>query len=125
MAKKKSSIIWLMGVSIIAVGLLLFCQFYFGDGLNESTTFYENTHINGVNVSGLTSKEAEEIVSSKMLEKRDDIEITLTCSGEKWSLKGSEFEVKNSIAEPISQVLSYGRSGNIFAKKKIDRKSVV
>lgn len=122
MAKKKGSFIWLMGVSFIAVGLLLFCQFYFGDGLTEDTTFYNNTHINGVDVSGLTSKEAEEIVSNKMLEKRDDIEITLTCGGENFVFKGSDFEAKNSISQPISEVISYGRQGNIFAKKKIENK---
>ncbi len=122
MAKKKGSFIWLMSVSVLAVGLLLFCQFYFGDGLNESTTFYNNTHINGVDVSGMTSKEAEEIVANKMLEKRGNIEITLTHGGENWLLKGDEFEAKNSISKPISEVLKYGREGNIFAKKKIENK---
>lgn len=119
--KKHGSIIWLMSVSFIAVGLLLFCQFYFGDGLSEKTTFYENTHINGVNVSGMTQKEAENVVSSKMLENRSDIEITLTSGQQKWVLKGDDFEVKSDLDAPISKVLSYGREGNVFAKKKVEK----
>ena len=48
----KSSFIWLIAVAFIAVGLLLFCQFYFGS-FSSSSTFYQNTRINGVDVSGL------------------------------------------------------------------------
>lgn len=120
--KKHGSVVWLMSVSFLAVGLLLFCQFYFGDGLSEKTTFYQNTHINGVDVSGMTAKEAENVVSNKMLENRDKIEINLTSGGQKWQLKGADFEVKNAIEEPISKVMSYGREGNIFAKKKVENK---
>ncbi len=116
---KKSSVIWLMSVSFLAVGLLLFCQFYFGDNLSDKTVFYENTYINDVNVSGMTQKEAVSIVENKMLQKRKDVEITLTQGDNKWTLKGEDFEVKAAFDEPIKNALKYGHEGNVFTKKKI------
>ena len=62
-----------MSVSFIAVGLLLFCQFFFGDVIGDDTTFYDNTYINGVDVSGLTKSQAKEAVQSKMLSEKDGI----------------------------------------------------
>lgn len=120
--KKKGSFFWLMGVSLVAVGLLLFCQFYFGDGINENTTFYENTNINGINVSGMTQSEAENVISDMMLKNRDKIELKLKLDDKDWLLKGGDFEVKNSIAEPLSKVMAYGHQGNIFSKKKLENK---
>ncbi len=123
MAKKKhKSIFWLIGVSFVSVGLLLFCQFYFGDSVNENTTFYDNTYINGINVSGMKKAEAESLISTKMLANKDDIKVTLTLDGEKYTLNGSDFEAKSSIEEPLSKVLAYGRDGNIFNKKKVENK---
>ena len=120
---KAHSIVWLLGVSFVAVGLLFFCQFYFGDSMNEGTTFYQNTHINGVDVSGMTRKEAVDVVSSKMLGMRDEIELTLTDGEQEWTLKGGDFEFSAAIEEPIKEVLAYGREGNIFAKKKTENKT--
>lgn len=120
--KKRGSFIWLMSVSFLAVGLLLFCQFYFGDGLNDKTTFYPNTHINGVDVSGLTKREAEEMVSNKLLSEREQINLTLTAGKQSWNITGEDFEVCGAFEEPIAQVLSYGREGNVFQKKKIENK---
>ena len=119
---KWRSVIWLLGVSFIAVGLLLFCQFYYGDTLNENTTFYQNTHINGVDVSGMTRQEATDVVSSKMLAERDELKIVLTSGDREWTLNGSDFEAGGSIEGQVKQVMSYGRSGNVFAKKKVEDK---
>ena len=120
--KKKGSFFWLMGVSFVAVGMLLFCQFYFGDGLNENTTFYDNTYINGINVSGMTQSQAENVVSDAMLKNRDKIELKLKLGDKDWTLKGEDFEAKNSISEPLSKVMAYGREGNIFKKKRAENK---
>ena len=119
---KKGSFVWLMGVSFIAVGLLLFCQFYFGDGLTDNSTFYPNTHINGVDVSGMTSRQAEQVISSKMYSEREKIKLTLTAEGKSFELNGEEFELCGAVEEPIAQVMAYGREGNIFNKKKVENK---
>ncbi|MCM1324963.1 MAG: VanW family protein [Acetobacter sp.] len=119
---KCGSFVWLMSVSFLAVGLLLFCQFYFGDGLTDKTTFYPNTHINGIDVSGMTKREAEEVVSSKLLSEREEIDLTLTAGEQSWDIKGEEFELCGAFEEPIARVLAYGREGNAFQKKKIENK---
>ena len=73
--KSQTSIIWLLSVAFIAVGLLLFCQFYFGDSVNSKSTYYNNTHINGLNVSGMTKDEAQGILMTKIVEDKDKINI--------------------------------------------------
>ena len=66
-----SSIIWLIVVCFIAVGLLLFCQFYFGDsGLNASR-FAQNTKVNGVDVSWLNISEAEAKLSQDLIDNKE------------------------------------------------------
>ena len=120
--KKKSSLFWLMSVAFLTVGLLLFCQFFYGDSLTESSVFYNNTFVNGVNVSGMTKSEAKSAVEEKMLSNKGDISLTLKNGDEKWEINGDDFEVKGDIEKEISNVLSYGRQGNIFEKKKIANK---
>ena len=120
--KKKGSFFWLMSVAFIAVGLLLFCQFFFGDAITDETKFYKNTHINGVDVSGLTKAQAKDVIESKMLEKKDEIRLTLTSGDKEWVINGSDFEVATDIETQLTQVIEYGRTGNIFNKKKIENK---
>ena len=120
--KKKGSFFWLMSVAFIAVGLLLFCQFFFGDAITDETKFYQNTHINGVDVSGLTKAQAKDVIESKMLEKKDEIRLTLTSGDKEWVINGSDFEVATDIENQLTQVIEYGRTGNIFNKKKIENK---
>ncbi len=120
--QKRAGAFWLLGVSFVAVGLLLFCQFYFGDSLNENTVFYQNTHINGVDVSGLNRQEASNVVSAKMLEKVDEVNVTLKYDDKIWQFKGSDFEVNPDISQQVLEVLAYGREGNVFEKNKIAKK---
>lgn len=118
--QNKVSYIWLIAVTLIAVGLLLFCQFYFGDSLSERTTFYQNTYINGVNVSGLTKEEANELLSQKLVENKDNLQITLKNADQEWSILGSDFELVGNFDSCLDNVISYGREGNIFEKKRIE-----
>ncbi len=117
--KSKSSLVWLMSIAVLCVALLLFCQFFYGDNLTENSVFYNNTQINGVDVSGMTKSEAKAVIQDKMLANKDEISLTLTDGSQEWTLNGSDFEVKGDIEEEISRVMSYGRTGNIFAKKKV------
>ena len=119
---KKSSILWLSMVAIIAVSLLLFCQFYFGDKINSKSTYLENTHVNGVDVSGLTKHEAENLLTEKILEKKDSINITLKNKNEEWEITGDELQVVANLEPTLTQVMAYGREGNIFSKRKMANK---
>ncbi len=115
----KLSIIWLIVVAIIAVSLLLFCQFYFGDSINSKTTFYQNTHINGVDVSGLTKKEASEKLSEELIENMDNIKLTLKNEDKTWTINGNDFELVGNFDDSLDNVLAYGKEGNIFQRKKV------
>lgn len=119
-SNNKLSVIWLIAVAIIAVSLLLFCQFYFGDSINNKTTFYQNTHINGVDVSGLTKTEASEKLSKNLVEIKDNIKLTLKNGDNTWVIKGSDFELVGNFDDSLDNVLAYCMEGNIFQKKKLE-----
>lgn len=118
--KKKSSLLWLLSVSFIAVGLLLFCQFYFGDTISDKTTFYKNTYVNGVDISGLTKEEANNLLTTKFIENKNNINLTLTDGNKNWTLKGEDFEVIGNFENSLDNIINYGREGNIFQKRKIE-----
>ena len=120
--KKNSNFIWLMGVFIISVSLVLFCQFYFGNTINDKTTFYENTHINGINVSGLTKAQASNILNENLIKNKDNLKITLKSNSNEWQISGDDFEYVGNINKTLDNVMKVGREGNIFQKKKIEKK---
>ena len=119
---KKSSIIWLAIVALLAVGLLLFCQFFFGDAIISKTTYFDNTFINGVNVSGMTQAQAENLISTKTFENKDNIDITLTSGKQKWTISGNDLEVVGNFSPTLTSVMQYGREGNVFSKKQTENK---
>ena len=117
-----TSIIWLIAVAFIAVGLLLFCQFYFGDSVSNTTTFYKNTFVNGVDISGLTKEEANTLLQTDLENNIENISITLQSGDKSWKLSGSDFEIVGNFENSLNSLISYGREGNIFEKKKIENK---
>lgn len=119
---KKGSFFWLITTCFIAVGLLFFCQFYFGDGVSEKTTFYDNTYINGVNVSGMTKAEANTLLETKLIQNKDNLNIKLKSGENEWEIKGSDFEIVGNFNDTLEKTINYGREGNIFQKKKIENK---
>lgn len=118
--KSHSSIIWLIVVAFIAVGLLLFCQFYFGDTISSKTTYYSNTHINDINVSGLTREQAKNLLSENMASRKDKINITLKNGDKNWVIKGDDLSIIGNFEPTLNEVIEYGRDGNIFVKKKAE-----
>ena len=76
-SKRKNAILWLFGVGAFSVATLLVCQFAFVDTFNSNKTFMENTTINGIDVSGLTEKQAENVVSYNLLNVRDEVSLNL------------------------------------------------
>ena len=121
-SKNKTSFLWLLCVCFITVGVLMFCQFYFGDSVSNKTTFYENTYVNGIDVSGMTKTEAKNILSTSLAQSKDNIEITLKHEDKTWTLKGDDFEIIGNFDNSLDEIIKYGREGNIFDKKKIENK---
>lgn len=118
----KGSFLWLMSVSALAVGLLVFCQVFFGDNVTNNSVFYENTHINGVDVSGKNIKQAQEAVAEQLRSGQNEIELTFTLGERTWELRGEDLKMSETLEEPLAEVMSYGREGNIFQKKQAERK---
>ena len=114
---KKLSFIWLISVFFVAVSLLLFCQFFFDDTVNENTTFYDNTFVNGVEISGLTKAEAENKLENDLLQNKEKINITLKSNEKEWTLNGNDFDIKGNYLATLDDTLSYQRKGNIFQKQ--------
>ena len=119
-SNKATSIFWLLGVCFITVGLLFFCQFYFGDSINSSTTFYANTKVNGIDVSGMTKEEANNILTSTFIKNKNNIDITLKHKDKSWNISGKNFEIIDNFEPSLNKIISYGRDGNIFQKKKVE-----
>lgn len=111
---KKSGFMWFLGVSALAVALLLSCQFFFENTITGKEKFYENTKINGIDVGGMSIAEAENVVLTDMLEARKEIEIELVCKDKSWTLSGGDFEVSNKLQPKIAELSRWGKEGNFF-----------
>lgn len=116
--KNKHGFVWFISISALAVICLLVCQFFFENGLTTNSRFYDNTKINGIDVSNMTMAEAENVVLTDMLTNRKDVEINLTSGDKEWTLKGTDFEVTNKIQPYIKEIASYGKTGNFFDNYK-------
>ncbi len=112
--KNKGGFLWFLGVSAVAVVLLLCCQFLFENTITGQEKFYDNTKINGIDVGGMSVVEAENVVLSDMLEARKEIEIKLVCKDKSWTLHGNDFEVSNKLQPKIAELSRWGHEGNFF-----------
>ncbi len=121
MAKKskgQKGILWFLGVSAMSVGLLIVCQFFFENTITGKERFYSGTRINGIDVSGMSVAEAENVVLTDMLQARSDIEIELVGRDKSWRVLGKDFEVSNKIQPIIKQFSKTGKTGNFFQNLK-------
>lgn len=112
--KKRGGIFWFLGVSALSVTLLIACQFFFENAVSGKEKFYDNVRINGIDVSGMSVAEAENVVLTNMLENKKDVEIELTSGDRSWTLNGNDFEVLNRVQPVVAQMSRYGRDGNFF-----------
>ena len=119
---KKSAVLWLFGVGVFSVATLLVCQFAFIDNFNSNKTFMDNTTINGIDVSGLTERQAENVVAYNLLNVRDEISLNLSYKDKNWTFAGSDFEIATDIDKKVHEAIEYGQSGNFFEKRKIKNK---
>ena len=116
--RKRSGLMWFLGVSALSITLLLCCQFFFADAITGKEKFFENTKINGIDVGGMSVAQAENVVLTQMLENKKDIEINLSHKDKEWTLKGKDFEISNKIQPKIDEISKFGRDGNFFQNLK-------
>lgn len=117
--KKKTAFFWMFGVGAFSVATLLVCQFAFADNFSANKTFMDNTTINGIDVSGLTEKQAENVVAYNLLNTRDEVTLNLNYKDKKWTFTGTDFEIANDIDKKVHEAIEFGQSGNFFEKRKI------
>lgn len=114
--------LWFLGISAMSVALLISCQLFFENSITGKEKFYDNTSINGIDVSGMSIAEAENVVLTDMLNNKKDIEIELVSKEKSWILNGNDFEVLNKIQPVIAQVSKYGKSENFFQNMNTAKK---
>ena len=110
---KKGVFFGIFGTFMLIFGVFCFGYLYFGDSINTKT-FSNGVTINGIDVSGLDKNQAVNLVSSKLTDRRKDIEITLKHNDKVWKLCGEDFEIDNQISPYVESVFDYFNSGNIF-----------
>lgn len=116
--KVRSGLIWGFSAALLAVAILLFCQFYFVDSLSPNDTFLNGTTINGIDVSGMTRSQAENVVSYSLLSARSDIKLTLKHKDDEWIFSGSDFEITNEVEPVLTEVLKVGHEGNFIKRRQ-------
>ncbi len=126
--KSKKAFFYLLGVFSFAVAILVFCQIYFDEGLLASDRFVENTSINGIDVSNLTTAQAQSLISAELIKKRDDVSLELSFDDKIYKYSGKDFEVTSEIGDEIDKALDYYKGKNAFVTrqniKKIKKEGV-
>ena len=119
--KRKGAFFWILLSSAFAVAVLFVCQFLFVDSFSGNKTFMPNTTINGIDVSGLTDKQAENIIAYNLLNTRDEVSLKLRYKDQEFNFNGSDFEIANDIDKRVQEAMNYGREGNFFERRKIQK----
>ena len=73
--------------------------------LPAKDTFLDGTVVNGIDVSGMTRNQAQNIISYSLLSTRSDIKLTLTYNDKRWEFYGNDFEIKNEVEPVLTQIL--------------------
>ncbi len=82
--------------------------------LMQTGVFYENVHINGVDVGGLTVAEAREKVEAAPNGSPETFALDLTLDGEKWRLTGADLKLTSDIEDVLKEAMLYEKSGSWF-----------
>lgn len=120
MKKKKNFIVLLsmLGVALtFVIGVIVAGHFVMSSSLSNTNKFYDNTYINNINVSGMTTEEASNLIGTNLVAGREDIEFTLKYKDKKWSWKGSDFEINNKVEPLVENVYSRGREGSFWERR--------
>lgn len=115
--KRKNLGVWsFIAISILIIAAVLITQLLYDNGIIASNNFYENTRINGIDVTGMNKDEAANIIATQLLQNKDEVSIKLKYKKKEWLLLGSDFENNNNIFPIIEQTFQKGRTGTITEK---------
>ncbi len=78
--------------------------------INTATiVFGDNVTVSGVDLSGKTLSEAYDAMQDKLLELRDDVDITVSCDGKTVNLTEDDFEFDTDISDVLIQAYHFSR----------------
>ena len=98
-----NSVSVVIAIGLFVVAAILVGQLLFDNGVISTNEFYENTSINGVDVSGMNREEAYQLISAKLLSGKDEIQVKLTYGNREWILNGSDFETSDELMPKIEE----------------------
>lgn len=99
-------------LSVFAIGTFAFYNYQI-----SKEEFYKNTTINGVNVSGMSVKEATNAVGASFDAGIEDISVTLKYNNKEWNYTYKDFEVVDDFTPLIQEAYSEISSNNIFERR--------
>lgn len=102
---KKNSIIWLFTVALIAVGLLVFCQFYF-----DSSTPSEapNSTLSQETEQSAQGGISRQQIREKIENSRENANITIKNENKNWNISKENLSLPEDLDERIDQALCQG-----------------
>lgn len=92
-------------ISFLLVAVVI-CQFFILESEDPSTVLNNGTMINGVNVGGLTSAEAEQVIYEVFKKKQDEFSLTLNYLDKTWVFTSQDFKVNSEIHTIIEEAES-------------------
>ncbi len=87
----------LIGLSVVSLVMVMAVvgQFYMVD--EKQATIENGTYINGYNISGMTTAEAQEYFSSAVLKSSQNFNLTLRNGDKSWTFTNKDFEVNSDV----------------------------
>lgn len=95
----------LLALSAISLVLVMAVvgQFFVLESEDPSNVLNNQTFINGVNVGGLTSQEAEQVIYNVFKEKSDNFNLTIKYKDKSWNFTNQDFKVNSEIHTIIEE----------------------
>ena len=94
--QKTNKILAILTLISLAIAVAIIGQLIIVDH-NTNQIVPDGTIINGINVSGMTKKEAGLILGNKFEEKADKFKLTINSDDKSWTFDKSDFEVNSDI----------------------------
>lgn len=95
----------LLGLSTISLVLIMVVvgQFFIMESTDPSNVIHNGTMINGVNVGGLESIEAEQLIYDVFKEKSEDFSLKINYNDKNWEFDKDDFKVNSEIHTIIEE----------------------
>ena len=110
----------LLGLSIVSVVMVLVVvgQFFHIENKLNDGTVASGTIINGVNIEGLSTIDAEQKLQDVFQKKADDFELTLKHGNNSWQINKKDFEVNSDIHTIIEVAQEREKLTDSYEKQK-------